>query len=250
MLNHYPRSNSSRHGYGCVRAASALLAGLLLTSGPPPSAAESAARTPSRMATLSFSPDCSGITGCGTSRVFVMIDDATGLQGIDLGVNYPPDLVTLSHADVKPGSLVRSCSFFPGVSEPGLLRVSISCLQAPTGGGSLVDMTFHGRANGGSTGNLTMPTQAPECQLNEGAVGCLAIPGSILVGGCATQMACVGDSDGSGMVEIDELVAGVEVTLSRSPVCRHTAFWCDGHADVGCLVRAVDAALTGCPPQP
>lgn len=252
MLNHYPRSKSFRRGHGSVGAAAALVTVLVLASGPAARAAEFAARAPSRMATLSFSPDPSQINGCGTARVLVMIDDATGLQGIDLGVNYPPDLVTLARADVKGGSLLPdSCNVYPNVPEPGVLRVSISCVQAPTGGGALVDMTFHGRANGGSTGNLTMPTESPECQLDEGRVGCLAIPGSIRVSGCAPPPpACVGDCDDSKSVEIDELVTGVDVVLGRIPVDRCTALWCDGHADVGCLVQAVDAALTDCPPQP
>lgn len=229
------------------RVVAIVVAGLALTVGASARAGERASLAPSRSATLSFSPELANISGCGTTGVQVTVDDATGVQGFDLRVKYPPELLKVV-GTVKAGSLVRSCSFLANSAIPGAVIVSISCLQGPAGGGSLVDITFEGKANGGSSGNLQLPTN--ECMLQEGAVGCLSVPGSIVVSGCGSPTDCPADCDGSGVVEIDEIVAGSDIVLGRAAVDSCPAFGCDGHPDVGCLVQAVDTALSGCPQQP
>ena len=61
--------------------------------------------------------------------------------------------------------------------------------------------------------------------------------------------ACVGDCNGDGMVSIDELVLGVDITLGSASVDGCRAFDCSGAGTVAidCLVQGVTASLNGCP---
>jgi hypothetical protein len=69
------------------------------------------------------------------------------------------------------------------------------------------------------------------------------------------QTACVGDCDGDGFVEINELIAGVNLELGGDSVGVCPALNCDTHfgVHIDCLIVAVTNALNGCrqpPPTP
>ena len=82
-----------------------------------------------------------------------------------------------------------------------------------------------------------------------------------LIAGClfalrpalAAPPCCQGDCNGDGVVRIDELVVRVGIALGSEPVsaCAHGGDCpCSGPADlcdIGFMVRAVNAALYGCP---
>jgi hypothetical protein len=67
-----------------------------------------------------------------------------------------------------------------------------------------------------------------------------------------TVAACVGDCGGDGMVDISDLVLGVNIALGNSPISACAAFACQGDSTVpiNCLVSAVNNALNGCPATP
>jgi subtilisin-like proprotein convertase family protein len=60
--------------------------------------------------------------------------------------------------------------------------------------------------------------------------------------------ACVGDCDGNGNVEINELIRGVNIALGTAPVADCPAFDVDGSGtvEINELVSAVSSALNGC----
>jgi hypothetical protein len=59
---------------------------------------------------------------------------------------------------------------------------------------------------------------------------------------------CVGDCDGGGTVEINELILGVNINLGLQPIDACLAFDCDGAGTVpiSCAIRGVSNSLTGC----
>src|SRR5262245_28294060 len=59
---------------------------------------------------------------------------------------------------------------------------------------------------------------------------------------------CVGDCDGDGTVEINELILGVNINLDLQPIDACSAFDCEdtGMAPVSCLIRGVTTSLNGC----
>ncbi len=62
-----------------------------------------------------------------------------------------------------------------------------------------------------------------------------------------TPPLCVGDCDGSGVVNISDLITGVNIVLGTLPVSACLAFE-NGHGvvDIAQLIKAVDNALNGC----
>lgn len=60
---------------------------------------------------------------------------------------------------------------------------------------------------------------------------------------------CVGDCSGEGMVQINELVIGVNIALGSLPIGDCPAFDCqnNGTVPINCLIQAVNNALNGCP---
>jgi hypothetical protein len=69
---------------------------------------------------------------------------------------------------------------------------------------------------------------------------------------CASAVAgiCPGDCDGNGVVEVDEIVVGVNIALGEADLLACTRFDTDGDGRVTVdeLLVAVGAALRGCPP--
>src|SRR5262245_47614457 len=59
---------------------------------------------------------------------------------------------------------------------------------------------------------------------------------------------CVGDCDGDGTVEINELILGVNINLGLQQIDACPVFDCEntGAAPVSCLIRGVNHALSGC----
>jgi hypothetical protein len=60
---------------------------------------------------------------------------------------------------------------------------------------------------------------------------------------------CPGDCNGDGEVSIDELITGVGITINSELLSTCPALACGSanSATVDCLLRAIDAALNGCP---
>ena len=81
----------------------------------------------------------------------------------------------------------------------------------------------------------------------------LAAAGAVSL--CLTAPAkavCVGDCNGSGMVEINELILGVNIALGNTPVSMCPSFACTGNdtVPINCLIQGVNNALNGCPVEP
>ena len=81
--------------------------------------------------------------------------------------------------------------------------------------------------------------------LHVGAVHfCVLILSNTMV----TAQPCVGDCNGNGQVGIGELILGVRIALGESDAEDCPAF--DPPVSIGDLIRAVRAALNGCPAEP
>lgn len=81
-------------------------------------------------------------------------------------------------------------------------------------------------------------------------VALLAALGSAPRSGSA-QSSCLGDCGGRGLVDISDLVTGVNIALGYQPISVCPAFDNgSGMVTVDVLIRAVNNALNGCPPAP
>jgi cysteine-rich repeat protein len=90
-----------------------------------------------------------------------------------------------------------------------------------------------------------VPTHTPAATQTSSATE-TAAPTHTPTGGSSD---CTGDCDGNGMVEIAELIRGVNIALGSQQldVCRVFDRTGDGHVSVSELIQAVGAALNGCP---
>jgi len=90
-----------------------------------------------------------------------------------------------------------------------------------------------------------VPTHTPAATQTSSATE-TAAPTHTPTGGSS---GCAGDCDGNGMVEIAELIRGVNIALGSQQldVCRVFDRTGDGHVSVSELIQAVGAALNGCP---
>ncbi|MEO8601482.1 MAG: YncE family protein [bacterium] len=72
---------------------------------------------------------------------------------------------------------------------------------------------------------------------------------SLLAPSRAEAQTCIGDCDGNGSIEINELIAGVNISLGTTPLASCPAFDGDttGVVEIYELVSAVASALDGCP---
>jgi hypothetical protein len=86
---------------------------------------------------------------------------------------------------------------------------------------------------------------------NDGSIPTVTPTRTFLPATSATPQAsvCVGDCDQNRAVSVSELVTGVNIALDSMALDRCPVVACDPgqRVGVGCLVRAVNAALTGCP---
>jgi hypothetical protein len=82
-------------------------------------------------------------------------------------------------------------------------------------------------------------------------LGALALI-TLLASSGAQAQTCVGDCNGNGMVGINELVLGVNISLGLQPVSACEAFDCQNNGMVGvnCLIQGVNNSLLGCGPHP
>jgi hypothetical protein len=75
---------------------------------------------------------------------------------------------------------------------------------------------------------------------------------ALLASSGAQAQTCVGDCNGNGMVGINELVLGVNISLGLQSVSACEAFDCQNNGMVGinCLIQGVNNSLLGCGPHP
>ena len=83
------------------------------------------------------------------------------------------------------------------------------------------------------------------------SLACLSIA-AVLLSATSATAACVGDCDGGGSVEINELVVGVNIALSMAQASACPAFDADdsGTVTIDELIAAVNNALRACPATP
>jgi len=81
-------------------------------------------------------------------------------------------------------------------------------------------------------------------------LGCAFIAAVLVASTTAAAAAdCTGDCDGTGVVQVDEMVRGVRIALGDAPLSECSAMDtnADGHVTVDELVQAVAHLLDGCP---
>ena len=73
-----------------------------------------------------------------------------------------------------------------------------------------------------------------------------------LVQAAPAKAQCVGDCNGNGMVQINELILGVNIALGTFPISMCPSFDCqnNGTVPINCLIQGVNNALNGCPVGP
>ncbi len=105
----------------------------------------------------------------------------------------------------------------------------------PTATATLVTQPSHTatRAATAQPTGTTHPTNAP---------GSTATP-------TVAASQCIGDCDGNGTVEVNELLIGVNILLGNASLDRCPSFDCErtGEVPVACLIQGVNAILDGCP---
>jgi hypothetical protein len=103
----------------------------------------------------------------------ISVDDATGLQGVDLDVTYDPAVVQV--AEAQPTAMTAGCMLVSNPAPAGLLRVSLACMQPLNGGGAFLTIPIEGRQVGISTVDIT------RCTINEESVPCSTAEGVVSV---------------------------------------------------------------------
>ncbi len=151
----------------------------------------------------------------------------------------------------------------------GAIADAVACLQGGStcvhtdGSGFYSGLCDSGQSSAGTTVCANALGYRQSCQGPWTASGSnITVDFQLLPAGAATPTptpsppiaACVGDCDGDGRVDITELLRGVNIGLGVLPPAACPAF--DYSADCGpsppesvaCLIRAVNNALTACPP--
>lgn len=127
---------------------------------------------PAGAATVSV-PASTTIDGVGaTAQVPLAIDDATGVEGVDLRLTF--DAAVVQPGAVDGSALGTDCAV---VANPmtGEVRIGVACTGALSGAPTLVTIDFQGVSAGSS------PLTIDRCDLNEGAIACTPISGTLVV---------------------------------------------------------------------
>jgi hypothetical protein len=114
-----------------------------------------------------------GVGADGT--VPVAIDSAAGVEGADFRFTYDPAVVQVT-GDAIAATLISGCTPVSNMNNiTGIAQVGFACSSALTGGGLLFSLPVRGQAPGASALTIT------RCDLNEGAIGCTPVSGTISV---------------------------------------------------------------------
>lgn len=144
------------------RARRSVLAGLLVFLA-----------TPTWAATVSV-PASTTVDGAGASAALsVAIDDAAGVEGVDLRLTFDPAVVRIAGA-VAVGAAGSGCTPVANAMT-GEVRIGLACEAALGGGGELLTVTVEGVAPGSSAVTIS------RCDLNEGAIACATSGGTVVV---------------------------------------------------------------------
>ena len=135
-------------------------------------------------------------------------------------------------------------------------------IETYSNGSVLLDDIADTPGGGLSTVSVTLPdVECERCTLQVIQVMYdkppYVVPGNDLYYQCADLVLrraaprdpCRGDCNGDGRVSVDELIAGVRISLGSGDVsdCRAFDPEDDGHVTIDDIVRAVGSALRGCP---
>ena len=91
------------------------------------------------------------------------------------------------------------------------------------------------------------------CVFSRSRIAAAMLMGLLVFGhacpGAADDIACVGDCNGDGQVDVAEVITGVNQTLGNTPLDVCPAFDCEeeGYVTIYCIVSALNAVLNGCP---
>ena len=133
-----------------------------------------------------------------------------------------------------------------------------TCVQTD-GNGFFGGLCYSGQSSAGAYVCTSTPGYQQSCQGpwtpsgNDVTIDFRLLP-------AGTTAACVGDCDGNDVVDITELLRGVNISLGVIPPAVCLAFDCSSGCGPGplpmpptsitCLIRAVSNALAACPPAP
>jgi hypothetical protein len=105
------------------------------------------------------------VVGSSTS-IDVVIDDATGIEGADLEIEYDSSVVQIP-GTVTTSVLSTSCMPVANTTTAGQARIALACQSTLSGGGVLMGVAVQPAAPGTSALSLT------HCSLNEGSIRAL-----------------------------------------------------------------------------
>ncbi|OYP39075.1 cohesin domain-containing protein [Rhodopirellula sp. MGV] len=159
----------------------------------------------------------------------VNIDDAAGVRGAEIRLEFDPELLSLDASDVTAGSVWDGASDAQVTvnidDATGMVVIFVSASAAlSTGSGSLVELEFtvSDTATVGETSDLDLITAV----LNEGQVNVSPAPvaGSDQTDGVLTittggtdviSGAVYADANGNGQMDAGEAIGGVTITLTN-----------------------------------
>ena len=113
------------------------------------------------------------VVGSSTS-IDVVIDDATGIEGADLEIEYDSSVVQIP-GTVTTSVLSTSCMPVANTTTAGQARIALACQSTLSGGGVLMGVAVQPAAPGTSALSLT------RCSLNEGSIPCTPVNGNAIV---------------------------------------------------------------------
>ncbi|MGE0521054.1 MAG: hypothetical protein AB7N53_18905 [Candidatus Binatia bacterium] len=129
---------------------------------------------PALAATVSV-PDVAISNSGNGSSLMVVIDDAAGLEGADLVIDYDPAALSVTD-EPSVSTLTAECLMASNLAIPGVLRVSIACAEPLSGGGALISFPVQPQGN-----EIASVVGISRCNLNEEAIPCAVGHGSITI---------------------------------------------------------------------
>ena len=140
-------------------------------------------------------PSSISISAAGqNTSVNMTIGSVSNLEAVAVSFTYDSTIVSVpaGGVTVPAGSLISTCSSpvinIDNASMPGRVTITLACVTAVSGSGTLFSVAFHGVANGTSPLEFSPTAEVLNgCQLNEGTPTCepspnSTSPGQIVVG--------------------------------------------------------------------
>lgn len=202
------------------------------------------------LGTFTFGGDVAN--GANLATILIATADAETVFGVHADLTMDPIIPAAGGAVCYDTSPAVDCVAWGSFSAPSTLPLPPGPpFNAPTG--LVPDMAMHrGLSPGGAVTAFVFAAPAP--RNNAGQTGMLTETPTPTVEATPmvtpTPAGCAGDCDGNGTVSSDELITLARIALGDAlpSACLH-GIPNDEPVTIALIIRAVQSALSGCPPQ-